>query len=173
MPYKEELQSRIDEMLDLANTQDEFGRYIFGGFQTDDSPFGRQPDGTVVYGGDGGQRDMMVGDNVRVGINHSGELVFGGVPNPRGDFTVSYELGSQSREDNLRVERAHINDKSSFTDAHPYTIDFVTDPNSPDGVAFTITDAGGNVAPAPPADPTPYVPGDTVTVDGVDITIKG
>ncbi|WP_417604335.1 flagellar hook-associated protein FlgL [Oceanimonas baumannii] len=171
--YKEELQSRIDEMLDLANTRDEFGQYIFGGFQTDSSPFIRQPDGSVSYGGDGGQRDMMVGDNVRVGINHSGEVVFGGVPNPKGDFIASYALGGEAREDNLRVEKAVISDKTSFTDAHDYTIDFVDDPNNPGGIAVIVTDDNGVSVPADPNNPAPYVPGEKITVDGVDITIKG
>ena len=37
--FKSELQSRIDEMLDIANANDEFGQAIFGGFQTDSAPF--------------------------------------------------------------------------------------------------------------------------------------
>ncbi|MGP7733895.1 flagellar hook-associated protein FlgL [Oceanimonas smirnovii] len=172
--YKEELQSRIDEMLDLANTRDEFGQYIFGGFQTDSSPFVRNPDGSVSYAGDGGQRDMMVGDNVKVGINHSGELVFGGVPNPAGDFTVAYDLQGDSRDDNLRVESAVIDDKGSFTDAHPYTVKFEAHPTDPDSIAVIVIDDAGNTVPADPvANPKTYIPGDKITIDGVDITIKG
>ncbi|MDV2856413.1 flagellar hook-associated protein FlgL [Oceanimonas sp. AH20CE76] len=173
--YKEELQSRIDEMLDLANTRDEFGQYIFGGFQTDSSPFVRNPDGSVSYAGDGGQRDMMVGDNVKVGINHSGELVFGGVPNPAGDFTVAYDLQGDSRDDNLRVEEASINpqDRANFADADKYTITFEDDPANPGGIAFRIKDSLGNDFPAPGDPPEPYTPGDTIKAPGLNITIKG
>ena len=63
--YKSQLQSHIDEMLDIANSKDEFGQAIFGGFQTDNDPFTRQPDGSVSYSGDSGQREMMVGDSVK------------------------------------------------------------------------------------------------------------
>ncbi|WP_445397058.1 flagellar hook-associated protein FlgL [Zobellella sp. An-6] len=162
-----ELQNRVDELLDLANTQDEFGQYIFGGFQTDTAPFTRQPDGSVVYSGDSGQRDMTVGDNVKVGLNHDGELVFGGVPNPRGDFTVRYDLVDNDRSDHLRVEWAHIDDKAAFTDAHPYTLSFA-DGTTPGELEVTITDKDGNASV-----PVAYQPGTPLTVDGVEITIKG
>ncbi|MBL1378411.1 flagellar hook-associated protein FlgL [Zobellella iuensis] len=164
--YKAELQSRIDEMLDLANTQDEFGQYIFGGFQTDSSPFTRQPDGSVVYSGDSGQREMAIGHRVKVGLNHDGELVFGGVPNPRGDFTVRYNLASSESGNSLRVERAHIQDKAAFTDAHPYNLSFAE--NADGDLELTITDKDGGET-----GPLLYQPGSPVTVDGVEITIKG
>ncbi|AEY02458.1 flagellar hook-associated protein FlgL [Oceanimonas sp. GK1] len=164
--YKEELQSRIDEMLDLANTQDEFGQYIFGGFQTDSSPFVRQPDGSVTYSGDGGERNMVVGDKVRVGINHSGELVFGSVPNPKGDFTVEYDKDNQG---SLNVEQAKIKDKGSFHDGHPYGLTF-TDNAGTMEVSVSYKDENGDpqVTPA-----QAYVPGQPIKVDGVEIVVKG
>ncbi|MFP2770613.1 flagellar hook-associated protein FlgL [Oceanisphaera sp. KMM 10153] len=171
--YKAELQSRIDEMLDIANTKDEFGQAIFGGFQTDTDPFTRQPDGSVSYSGDSGQREMMIGDSVKVGINHDGELVFGGVSNPRGDFTVKYHLGTEPREEQVRVESANIADKAGFTDAHPYTIEFMDSSPISGDISYRVTDNNGVSMPAPPADPAAYTSGDKITVDGVEIVIKG
>ncbi|MDP5292285.1 flagellar hook-associated protein FlgL [Oceanimonas sp. CHS3-5] len=164
--YKEELQSRIDEMLDLANTQDEFGQYIFGGFQTDSSPFVRQPDGTVTYGGDGGERNMVVGDKVRVGINHSGEMVFGSVPNPKGDFTVEYDVDNQGT---LTVEHANIKTKGDFHDGHPYELAFTDNAGSIE-VSATYKDENGLTQTMPAQ---PYVPGQPIEFDGVEIVIKG
>lgn len=170
---KSELQSRLDEMLDIANSKDEFGQAIFGGYQTDASPFIRQPNGDITYSGDSGERQMVIGNSVKVELNHSGEHVFGSVPNPRGDFTMNYNLVSGSREDQLQVESANITDRGNFTDAHPYTIEFMdTNPATGD-IAYRVTDNNGAVSPAPPAAPTAYTPGNTVTVDGVDIVIKG
>lgn len=175
--YKSQLQSHIDEMLDIANTQDEFGQAIFGGFQTDNDPFTRQPDGSVSYSGDSGQREMMVGDSVKVAINHDGDLVFGGVPNPRGDFTASYDLVADHREDQVRVESANIADRANFSDQERYTVEFVgvipADPESEE-VFYQIKDESGNVMLPAPADPQlPYKPGDKIEVDGLEMVVKG
>lgn len=171
--FKAELQSRIDEMLDIANANDEFGQAIFGGFQTDSAPFTRQPNGDITYGGDTGQRQMVIGDSVKVELNHSGAKVFGGVPNPRGDFTMSYQLGNESRSDQLQVESAKITNRGSFTDSHPYTIEFMDSSPVAGDMAYRVTDSNNVVVPAPPADPAVYTPGGKITVDGVDIVIKG
>lgn len=178
--YKSQLQSHIDEMLDIANAQDEFGQAIFGGFQTDNDPFTRQPDGSVSYSGDSGQREMMVGDSVKVAINHDGDLVFGGVPNPRGDFTASYQLGAEPREEQVRVESANIADRANFSDQKRYTVEFVgvipADPES-EAVFYQIKDESGAVIlPTDPTDPLmqlPYTPGDKIEVDGLEIVVKG
>ncbi|MGO4998485.1 flagellar hook-associated protein FlgL [Oceanisphaera sp. W20_SRM_FM3] len=171
--FKAELQSRIDEMLDIANANDEFGQAIFGGFQTDSAPFTRQPNGDITYSGDTGQRQMVIGDSVKVELNHSGEQVFGGVPNPRGDFTMSYALKDGARQDQLQVESAKISDRGSFTDAHPYTIEFMDSSPVAGNMAYRVTDNNNVVVPTPPADPALYTPGSKITVDGVDIVIKG
>lgn len=168
-----ELDSHIDEMLDIANSTDEFGQAIFGGYQTDSAPFTRELDGSVTYSGDSGQREAQISDNVKVAINHDGELVFGGVPNPRGDFTVDYQLGGGARETSVTVESAKITYRGSFTDAHPYNIKFLeSTPPEPGKVSYTITDGNGNVTPAAPG-VLPYKPGAKMTVDGVEIVIKG
>ena len=117
---------------------------------------------------------MVIGDSVKVELNHDGELVFGGVPNPRGDFTMNYQLETGSRNDQLQVESAKISDRGSFTDAHPYQVEFVErTPPEPGKFSYMIskTDVNGDLIPA--MGPSPYTPGDKMTVDGVDIVIKG
>lgn len=176
--FKTELQSKMEELLDIANAKDEFGQAIFGGFQTDTAPFTRQPDGSVKYSGDSGQRQMVIGDSVKVETNHSGEQVFGGVPNPRGDFTVNYQLGAEPRQDQVRVDSVNIKDRATFSDQERYTVEFVgiipTAPESKE-VFYQIKDAGGNVIlPADPADPQlSFDPTQKITVDGLEIAIKG
>ncbi|WMC11346.1 flagellar hook-associated protein FlgL [Oceanimonas pelagia] len=176
-----QLKNNMGELLNLANSQDEFGQYIFGGFQSDKAPFVMQPDGQVSYGGDGGQREMQIGASVRVATSHDGRLVFGQIPNPRGDFLASYDLKEQIRADSLRVEKASIDpdNRASFNDAPNYTIVFEDDSNNPGGIAFRISDGNGNdfpaspLPPAPQVPPAPYTPGSKIDALGLNITIKG
>lgn len=173
--FKSELQSRIDELFDIANSTDEFGQAIFGGFQTDTAPFVREPDGSYSYGGDTGQRQMVIGESVKVELNHDGELVFGGVPNPIGDFTAKYDLTNESRDQNVRVESVNITNRSSSNEAN-YEIEFVgvipADPTS-DAAFYQIT-YNGNTYPAPADPQIPYDPTAKLLLpDGVEISIKG
>lgn len=178
--YKAELQSRIDEIFDIANSKDEFGQAIFGGFQTDTSPFTRDANNNVQYGGDSGQRQMVIGESVKVELNHDGELVFGGVANPRGDFTVNYQLGAEHREDQVRVDSVDIKDRANFSDQKRYTIEFVgVEPNDPESSAqfYVVKDETGTpIAPVDPSDPATQLSFSSpqkIMVDGIEISIKG
>lgn len=173
--FKLELQSRIDEMFDIANSQDEFGQAIFGGFQTDTAPFIRDVQGNVVYHGDSGQRQMVIGDSVKVELNHDGEQVFGGVPNPLGDFTAKYDLAAEPRDNNVRVESANIKNRGTFSDQPNYKIEFVgvvpADPAST-AVFYQVT-YGGVTYPAAGDPQLPYDPTQKIVVDGLEIAITG
>ncbi len=53
-----ELETRLDELLDLANTRASNGEYIFSGFQGGVKPFEITPTGEYIYLGDDGQREV-------------------------------------------------------------------------------------------------------------------
>ncbi len=53
----DELRGSLDELLSIANTQDESGNYLFSGFSTDNQPFAFDGSGNIVYSGDSGVRD--------------------------------------------------------------------------------------------------------------------
>ncbi|OIN07723.1 flagellar hook-associated protein FlgL [Oceanisphaera psychrotolerans] len=169
-----ELSSRIDELLDLANSRDEFGQYVFGGFQTDKAPFVRQPDGSVSYQGDGGQRELAISNNVKVGLNHDGLMVFGQVPNPKGDVTVGYALEGGVREPGLVVERAAISNMATFDNgAQPYQVVF----SDNDGVVeVLLTDKDGNALTDKDGialTPQSYQPGQSIEAGGMTLTLTG
>ena len=168
-----ELNSRIDELLDLANSRDEFGDYIFAGFQTDAEPFLRQADGSVSYQGDSGQRELAISDNVKVALNHDGKLVFGQVPNPKGDLTASYNLQGGVREQGLMVEQAVINDATNVAAAQPYTLTFSDNAGA---VEVLVSDRDGNAlldSNGDPLIPQPYQSGQAISAGGLSITLTG
>ncbi len=67
-----ELQGVRDNLLDLANTKNSDGRYIFGGYKTGSAPF--QDDGTYV-GGDTAMT-QVVADGAEMQVGHTGSDVF-------------------------------------------------------------------------------------------------
>jgi flagellar hook-associated protein 3 FlgL len=71
-----EVDTRLDELLDLANTRDVNGEYIFAGFQGSVAPFERTQAGEFVYHGDDGQRLVQIASSTQIPISDSGKAIF-------------------------------------------------------------------------------------------------
>ncbi len=166
----DELKERKEELLSLANSRDESGSYVFGGFKTQNPPFEAQSDNSVVYHGDNGQRETNIGPGVRVATSDSGEKVFMEVGSSTGDFRPTYNLNAGI--DNVErtiVTDASISDRATYVPVgspDDYTVNFATLPSGEMGV--TVLDSTG--ATQYPA--APYVAGDTISFNGVSITMK-
>jgi len=172
----EELEARYDELLSLANSRDESGSYIFGGFQTTTPPFERQSDNSTNYVGDNGQRETTIGPGVQVATSDSGQNVFMSVPNAVGDFKPTYKLvaGASSAidepVDRAIVSSAVISDRASYV-KDDYKIDFVANPATGD-MEFTVFDSTpSQVFPVLPTTTQPYVAGEPITFNGVEVVI--
>lgn len=72
-----EVQQLRNSLLGLANSRDETGQALFGGFQTRDDPFVDGADG-VSYRGDGGQTRLQVSESLTLPSGISGADIFGG-----------------------------------------------------------------------------------------------
>jgi flagellar hook-associated protein 3 FlgL len=150
------------ELLNIANTKDETGGYIFSGFQVNTEPFVLQPDNSVDYQGDTGIRELQIAKNVMVELNQTGDAAFQNVNNAIGDFTPSYITNTSG----INVSSAVIADPSnhdSLSFPPEYTFSF-TAPSD-----LTVTD--GNSATVYPT--TTYTPGQTIAFNGVEVKISG
>ncbi len=150
------------QMLDIANTQDESGDYIFSGYQIDVQPFSLQPDNSVIYQGDSGVRELQIAKNVMVDINQAGDDVFEEVPNNIGDFSANYNTNTSG----ISVNKAVI--------ASPGSYDNVTNPpdynfNFTSATDLTVTDGGGAVV----FNTSTYTAGQTIAFNGVEVQISG
>jgi flagellar hook-associated protein 3 FlgL len=76
-----ELGEREGELLNLMNSRNARGEYLFSGFLGKTEPFVRNPDGTYSYQGDEGQRSLQVAGSTNVAINDNGERLFEDVSN--------------------------------------------------------------------------------------------
>jgi flagellar hook-associated protein 3 FlgL len=171
-----ETRNNLDQLFDLANSQNENGDYIFSGYQTEQQPFSQQVDGSVSYSGDSGVRELQIAKNIKIPTNQTGDAAFMKVDNAMGDFSVNYPPNAtilNANTSGVGVGSANIVDRGAYnTSTGPHT--FTTDPITND---LTVTDGGGTVVfpvpSVPPTLPTPYVAGQTISFDGIDVTLSG
>jgi flagellar hook-associated protein 3 FlgL len=150
------------QLLDVANSKDETGGYIFSGFQVDVEPFTLQTDDSVNYNGDSGQRELQIGKNINVELNQPGDEAFENVPNPIGDFTPTYI----SNAGGIAVNTAVIADPSSY-DEVGFPPDYTFTFSAPSDL--TVTDGNGFAVYPTSA----YTPGQTVAFNGLEVNIGG
>lgn len=168
----DELQSKLDEMIGLANYKDEKGEYLFAGYQGFQTPYTRN-NGVVSYHGDQGQRFIQINPSIFVPTSESGENLFNQVRTGNGNFSTA--IGATPNAGTGIISNGSIVDTSSFI-ADDYTVTFVT--NSSAELAYTITGAtSGQVIPAPPGlipdDAPAYKDNDTIIFNGHEIAVTG
>ena len=116
--FKDELQSLYDELLGLANTQDESGNYIFAGTQSATKPFiqnGQTPP-TIVYQGDDQARHSQIDKNLEVKTSLTGNDVFMAIPNPYGDYRPDFSgLQPDSQLHVLTATNSNPNDTNNYS----------------------------------------------------------
>ncbi|BCV53146.1 flagellar hook-associated protein FlgL [Shewanella algae] len=159
----DELRGSLDELLSIANTQDESGNYLFSGFSTDNQPFAFDGSGNIVYSGDSGVRDALVAQGVAMGTNIPGDSAFMKVPNGLGDYGVNY-LASQTGD--FRVLSAKIDNPAAHV-ADTYTFNF-TD-NGAGGVDLEVLDSGGTAV----ANVANFDASNPVSFNGIEVKLDG
>jgi len=150
------------ELLDVANTRDETGSYIFSGFQIDVQPFSLQPDGSAIYHGDNGVRELQIAKNVKVATNQTGDNAFEKIANHKGDFSTIYNVNTSE----ISVNRAVIVDRGAYdvtTNPPDYNFNFTSTTD------LTVTDNNGVVV----FNTSTYTAGQTVAFNGVEVQISG
>jgi len=155
-----EIESRLDELLSLANTRDASGEYIFAGYQSQNEPFSQQ--GSVFsFNGDNGQRLLQVGSSTQVAVRDSGVDVF--LSAPAGNGTFSIEPDSTNTGTLVAGSNSVI---GSFLPDN-YRIIF-SQPGPLDPVSYQVVDSAAAVVGS-----GNYVPGETISFAGASIRFDG
>ncbi|WP_406706498.1 flagellar hook-associated protein FlgL [Sodalis sp.] len=71
-----QLQSYKDQLLNLANSQDGNGNYLFAGYKTNSAPFVAAEDGSVSYSGGGQAMTQQVDASRSMTVGDTGSAVF-------------------------------------------------------------------------------------------------
>jgi len=91
-----EIDQLRESMIGLANTADDRGQALFGGFVMRDTPFVKDRTGAVTYAGDSGQSAVLAADGLMLATGISGADAFMRVETPTGPVSVFDILGSLS-----------------------------------------------------------------------------
>ena len=83
-----ELRSILSQLVQLANSTDGEGEYIFAGYRSGDAPFAFDASGGVSYLGDQGQRMLQIGASRQVADGDPGSDVFLDIPSGNGTFAT-------------------------------------------------------------------------------------
>ncbi|MDP2694825.1 MAG: flagellar hook-associated protein FlgL [Gallionella sp.] len=159
-----DLSGRLQELIGLANSTDGLGNYLFSGFQSRSQPFANTAAG-VVYSGDDGQRNVQVSASRQMASSDSGADVFMRVKNGNGTFatqTTATNTGTGV------ISQGSVTNPAALVAGNSYSIAF----SVVAGVtSYTVTGAPTALAPAMAG--IPYVSGQAISFDGMQLDIKG
>lgn len=147
----DEIRETLKHLIELANSSDGNGEYLFAGSQTQAAPFSRA--GVVQYEGDALVRMIQVGPSRQVASTHSGDEIFMGVPT--GDGTYSFEAASGNTGSGV-IGSVEVTDAT--VPPGSYSIEFRTD------TTYRINGTGPDL---------PYQPGDDIVLPGAKVVMSG
>ncbi|NNJ98216.1 MAG: flagellar hook-associated protein FlgL, partial [Gammaproteobacteria bacterium] len=87
-----EVRENVDALLQLANSRDANGEYLFSGFKTGTEPFSHDGSGNFSYAGDQGQRSLQIGANKQVAVGDSGDDAFMKVDDGAGGISSMFSI---------------------------------------------------------------------------------
>ena len=116
-----EMRQRLAELVEIANSRDGSGRFLFSGNQDSTTPV-TEVGGNYVYNGDQGGREIQIGENRQVTDGDSGDDVFFRIRAGNGVFTTQ---PGPTNTGSAVVGQSSVTDTSLYDNAS-YTVRFVT-----------------------------------------------
>jgi flagellar hook-associated protein 3 FlgL len=143
-----EIEQIRNQVLDLMNTRNASGEYIFAGYQSSSQAFEFNPSASgnkVSFLGDDGENQIQISDSVKIQSTSSGKSIFQEV-----FARLNFEISGQSA--GVSVNTARIDEQGSFDNFHKQNFDPVNAANNQyrfdilAGDQIAITNVGtGNV----------------------------
>ncbi len=127
-----EVDTRIGELLNLQNTRNASGQYIFAGYQSGSKPFVDEGGGNFVYVGDEGQLRLQASASVSVPVSDSGKKLFVDIPSGHNTFTTSANPSNKSLPPAV-ITVGQVIDQEAFDKLYP------------DDLVVTFTKSGATI----------------------------
>lgn len=156
---KTEIEQRLSELLDYANTRDGSGDYLFAGGKGKTQPFSLTPAGTV-YNGDQSPLNLQISSNRTIDVGESGYEVFQAIRNGNGTFLADLNAANTGGG---TISAGGVVDFSSYQ-PHDFNIVFTS------ATTFDVV----NVTTATTIlSAQPYTSGAAINFNGVQVEISG
>lgn len=181
-----ELESRLSEMLGIANSDNGVGEYLFSGYRGNVRPFALNgATGSIDYSGDNGERLLQVSSSQQMAVSVAGSDVFmiakegngSFVTGTGGNYGVGVSVGVKVPTSTAVADGGSVVNRAlwsaALTDAgagRPLEIVFEDNAGT---MSYRINDPVGGLIPVPPAVPVAYTSGAAiplVTAGGVDFS---
>lgn len=163
---------RLEQLVDLLNTRNTNGDYIFGGFKSAQAPFSGSAQTGYTYQGDEGQKFIKVANGSSIAATDSGKAAFMDVASAFNTFVTSASPSNRS-DPPVQISLGQIVDQDEYDKFHPEDIVITFNPDengTPPGKNFTAVERStGRVIVANQT----YVPGQEVEMHGASFRIIG
>jgi flagellar hook-associated protein 3 FlgL len=166
-----EVNQRIEELAQLANTKDANGEFIFAGFQGDIKPFEVGADGNYEFIGDEGQRFIKADEATNVARNDSGKFIFMDVESA--ENTVFTTTNPNNADEDAFITAGRVTDQTTYDAFYPEDMVITFNPETnvvPNGPNYTITERSTG---RPIIQDEVYGSGADITYEGVTFAIVG
>jgi flagellar hook-associated protein 3 FlgL len=167
-----EIREILGSTVDLMNSKDAGGEYLFGGFKGGTEPFQKNENGRYDYAGDEGQRFLSIASSTTIATGDNGKNLFVDVQAADNSFTTQVNpqnIGSAF------INPGFVVDEQAYEEFYPedLVITFNADSAiSPPGANYTIRQASdGRVVEGMEAQE--YSEGTDIVVAGIAVKISG
>lgn len=138
-----ELEQREGELMDLFNSQNARGEYLFGGYQSKEAPFVQNSDGSYSYQGDEGQRSVQIAGSKTVALNDNGKELFVNIANVNRVVTSTPEPPLPPNTGSARISLGVVENKTEYDNTF-YPKGSVSIVIGADADSYEIVDSTGN-----------------------------
>lgn len=166
-----ELRNIQVELMDLMNTKNAEGGYIFAGFQDKNTPYVfNSANGSYEFGGDDGQKSLQISPTIALPGNDSGKFVFDDVNGRLKTTGTAISAGAATSASVTVTNQSQFDTffRANYDNLAPANNDFNVVLTAPD--AFEIQRNGTALVPAVIGT---YNDGQPISFRGLNITING
>ena len=159
------LQSQLNQLQGLANSDDGNGQYLFAGFRSANPPFVTDPDGSIAYVGDQGQRMVQVDVARQMAASNDGRSIFQSVQSGAGYVSNAGSTNSGSGV----FSAVTVADPTNADYGKDFSIRFTTDATGTLQYQVDSTDQ----PPISLVPPSRFVANQPISFGGLQLSISG
>lgn len=167
-----EVDEQLKELLNLVNTKNANGDFIFGGYKTGAAPFNGDANSGFRYNGDEGQQYIQIANNTQVAATDSGKKAFVDIASVNNTIST-YAGAANQASPAATINIGQIVDQQAFDAFYPadmvitFNADSALDPARKN---FTVTERGSHRV---LLENQPYTGGDEIVIQGAAVRISG